>query len=251
MVVKRGDRGVFVDEGDVMELARLVVPEVVPKAHGFYSNGDRSYLFMDFVKGVELDKAWGSLSETQRSALLDTIVSAISSFHTISLPYIGAPAGSPPRSFSFASSASPAIPSLLTSPAAFLNFVKDEWERKVLAGKDLRWQDCPEFLAILADSAFLSSTSFTLQHCDLAARNIIVDPSSGALLAIIDWGEAAVLPPGFEYAALLFEQEQLRRNNWCSAGSGGEALCRRLMAEASTEEQRLGKLHHAWIRQFL
>ncbi|GAA5938868.1 hypothetical protein JCM10213_006141 [Rhodosporidiobolus nylandii] len=211
MVIKRG-ADVFVDEGDMMELARIAAPSVVPQVHGFDTIRGINYLFMDFVDGVILDKAWDSLDAEQRSALLADISSTVSTFHSLSLPHIGSPTGAPPRSYGITSADSPPFSDTLTIPAAFLDYVKAEWERKVAAGKKDRWQDCPEFLAILSDDAFLSSTAFTLQHCDLAARNILVNPSSGALVAIVDWGDAAVLPPGFEYAALLFESHQIDRN---------------------------------------
>ncbi|BGP15707.1 hypothetical protein JCM10213_006123 [Rhodosporidiobolus nylandii] len=251
MIVKRGKKGVFVDEGDMAELARCAAPEVVPKAHGFYEIAGIGFLFTEFVEGVELDKAWDNLDAEQRSALLANISSTVSSFHAISLPHIGSSVGAPPRSFEFITPDSLPLSGALTSTAAFLEFVKAEWERKVAAGKKDRWQDCPDFLTILSDESFLACTSFTLQHCDLAERNVLVDPSSGALLAIVDWGEAAVLPPGFEYAALLFEKAQIDWHSWRGDNGGGKAMCERLMADASDEERRLGELHHGWLKAFL
>lgn len=41
-----------------------------------------------------------------------------------------------------------------------------------------------------------------LIHGDLAPRNLIVDPASGAFRAVIDWGDAALADPAMEFAKL-------------------------------------------------
>lgn len=41
-----------------------------------------------------------------------------------------------------------------------------------------------------------------LIHGDVAAQNIMVDPGSGALTGLIDWGDAAVADPATEFAKL-------------------------------------------------
>lgn len=44
-----------------------------------------------------------------------------------------------------------------------------------------------------------------LTHCDLHPWNVMVDPASGDLTAIIDWGDATWGDPAVEFAAMPFE----------------------------------------------
>ncbi|BGP15703.1 hypothetical protein JCM10213_006127 [Rhodosporidiobolus nylandii] len=237
MVVKYG-KGVREAEERVMTLARAQgLP--VPAVHGYYRFRGRGYLFMEHVESVELDQAWPHLSPVQRSALLSSISSAVARIHSLSRDLIGLPDGAAPTSLGIFQ----ARASSLSSPRELLEHLKREFVQR-LKGNDF-YTPSPAFLSLFDDPSFVDQTSFTLQHCDLAPRNILVDPVSGELKSIIDWEEAAFLPVGFEYAALRFE-------SWLSGElPGGKELCEALMALATEEEKRIGEILWDDIGRFL
>jgi hypothetical protein len=66
------------------------------------------------------------------------------------------------------------------------------------------------FLCELGDDSFSESRRFYLAHTDLNVSNVMVDPSDGTLLGIIDWEFANTLPPQTveQYPGFLAEREQ-------------------------------------------
>ncbi|GAA5943326.1 hypothetical protein JCM10213_007961 [Rhodosporidiobolus nylandii] len=240
MIVKRGEAA---REGEAEAMALVSAQGLpVPELLGFYRRKDNGYLFMKDVDGVTFDKAWPGLTPLQRSSLLSSIASAVSRLHTISRDFIGSPDGVAPASFGVFETRT----STLSSPRELLEHLQREFVQR---GQRLKGFDfstpSPAFLSLFDDPSFIDQTSFCLQHCDLAPRNILVDPVSGELKAIIDWEAAAFLPVGFEYAALRFE-------TWRSDELlGGKELCETLMALATEEEKRIGDILWDDIDRFL
>jgi hypothetical protein len=66
------------------------------------------------------------------------------------------------------------------------------------------------FLCELGDDSFSESRRFYLAHTNLNVSNIMVSPSDGTLLGIIDWEFANTLPPQTveQYPGFLAEREQ-------------------------------------------
>ncbi|BGP15704.1 hypothetical protein JCM10213v2_003693 [Rhodosporidiobolus nylandii] len=231
MVVKYG-KEVREAEAKMMAWARergLPVPEV----RGFYRFLDEGYLFMEHVDGVSYDQAWPHLSQSQRSSLLASISSAASRIRSFSDSRICTTSGEPPASLGVFQTCL----SALESPKEMLDRLLREFTHR-LKGK-VKYVS-PAFHFLDQHPLFLSQSSFRLQHCDLAPRNILVDPVTGELKAIIDWEEAAFLPVGFDFAALRFEEEQSGRL------PGWAALRRTLLALATEEDKYFGEyIYHA------
>ncbi|GAA5943376.1 hypothetical protein JCM10213_007974 [Rhodosporidiobolus nylandii] len=229
MIMKRG---IAVKEGEAKAMALVSAQGLpVPELLGFYNYTDYGYLFMKVVDGVTFHEAWPGLTPLQRSSLLSSISSAVSRLHTISRDFIGSPDGVAPTTFGVFETRT----SSLSSPRELLEHLQREFVQR---GQRLKGFDfstpSPAFLSLFDDPSFIEQTSFSLQHCDLAPRNILVDPVSGELKAIIDWEDAAFLSVGFEYAALRLE-------SWRPV-PGAKELCEALMALATEEEERIGEI---------
>ncbi|GAA5943317.1 hypothetical protein JCM10213_007959 [Rhodosporidiobolus nylandii] len=237
IVVKRGEAA---REGEAEAMALVCTQGVpIPELLGFYTYMDSGYLFMNNVDGVTFDKAWPHLSPEQRSSLLSSISSVVARIHSLSRDFIGSPDGTAPTSLSVLKTRK----SSLSSPRELLEHLQLEFAQR-LKGNDF-YTPSAAFLSLFDDPLFVTQSSFRLQHCDLAPRNILVDPVSGELKAIIDWEEAAFLPVGFEYAALRFE-------SWLSQrAAGGKELCEALMALATEDEKRIGEILWDDIGRFL
>ncbi len=160
--------------------AGISTPEIIAFEEGIDQTG-RPVMVLRRVAGTDLERA--GLPETASVPIYREVGRQIARLHAATGSRFAAPAGVPRDDDGD-------DPRLLLDPlvaAGALDPATATWLRD--------WFDR---LAPYVPSAL----AVVLIHGDLAPRNLLVDPTSGAFLALIDWGDAALADPAMDFAKL-------------------------------------------------
>ncbi|GAA6020581.1 hypothetical protein JCM10207_008675 [Rhodosporidiobolus poonsookiae] len=199
----------------------------------FYEYDGHGHLFMEHFEGVQLDQAWPQLTSELQDSLLSSIAIIPKTLSAVTASHIGTVSGLSASCTGWLAS----IPSPHTSSTAFVSAVGTACERAVARFGFLPPPsgNTERLIARLRDDPHIRTESrFPFQHCDLAPRNLLVDPQTGKLVAVLDWECAAFAPLGLEYAAFLSEE-------CLPPVPGVKELCAALKGAATGEEARPGE----------
>ncbi|GJN87351.1 hypothetical protein Rhopal_000300-T1 [Rhodotorula paludigena] len=227
IIVKEGP-GVRIDEAYSLSLARtagLKVPQIL----GFDEKDGCGYLFMEDVEGEALQYAWPRLSLEQQKRVVDEVVAQLALLRTQTSTTIGTCTGrAPPRLLGKAGNVA------FATIADYCDAIEAICPR-------LRLESGIDGASRAFDETRNSpQPSFRFHHGDVSPRNIIVSPT-GTLASIIDWGDAAFLPDGFEYADAILEEHHLRGQ------PGSRSLLQAVKAASTEVEARRGSLIARWL----
>ncbi|WP_432971895.1 phosphotransferase family protein [Dactylosporangium sp. CA-233914] len=91
------------------------------------------------------------------------------------------------------------------SPARFAGLVSEDADPPSTWLDELRGMtvDLPEAVAFLEAAPPAPATTLVFSHNDLGAEHVLVDPETWRVTGIIDWSDAALCDPAYDYGLLL------------------------------------------------
>lgn len=166
---------------------------LVPRYRGCYRVGKYNIVIVtDLVRGVSLDKAWHSMTKEQRDSIKSQLKEQVQLFRRCTQPFIGRIGHHETSNFYERLGTGYEFMGPFDSEEEFDNWclerVRSSFSRAV-------WK---RLLPRMRDS---SESNFVLTHCDLSARNIMVE--DGKITGILDWEHSGFFPKYMEYATAM------------------------------------------------
>lgn len=176
------------------------------------------FVLTERMKGETLEKAWPSLSDSQKITIADQVVEVRSRLRSITSPAIQRVDGSA------------GYPGLLfwnMEPHGPFHSDSELWDALVLSLQKAPEKALPQKALQGLKKRMPKCEPYVLTHCDLNLGNIIV--KEGALVGILDWEYAAYLPVWCEYVSASwgwteedFEWKKLFQERMNHHGDGHE-----------------------------
>ncbi|WEW55273.1 hypothetical protein PRK78_000702 [Emydomyces testavorans] len=160
---------------------------------GFSDDRDGCWILMSRSSGTNLDRAWPSMSESARKETVSQLKSYLEQLHSILPPnagWIGSCTGTAAYDHRL-NNGFPCGP--FVSVAQFLDFLVDPVKRSPKPS-----------LAKTYRAMFSDSCGVNFVHADLSYEHILVDESTGSVMAIIDWEMAGFWPEWWEFRKAVF-----------------------------------------------
>ncbi|KAJ5609273.1 Aminoglycoside phosphotransferase [Penicillium herquei] len=153
-----------------------------------WTDGTRHFILVERVPGETLEKVWSKIPEEKREELAKETAEYLSQLRQFHSPKMQSVDRQPlHNAFLFGGD-----PDSLHGPFS----MQDElWDAMVANFKDV-----PDEVAALWKERMPSPLLWTLAHADLTNCNIMVDPETFKLTAIIDWERSGYYPVWWEYA---------------------------------------------------
>lgn len=167
----------------------------VPRIHNLFLEGEMFILTMEYIDGVELGRIWNKMSEEQQAAVLDELRGYISQLRALTPPRPGAIEAVDGTSIEdpWLNTVGPYDDIIPFHNILGLNYIR---EKRLPAGKYEEYEAAVE-RCYERSSRREYSTRFA--HGDLAPRNILINPRTFRIAAIIDWAFSGWLPEYWEY----------------------------------------------------
>ncbi|KZV65895.1 kinase-like protein [Peniophora sp. CONT] len=159
----------------------------------------RRYIIMDRVPGVELAIIWDHLDDAGRDHIVQQLATYVTQLRELSSPH-----GLTICSINGGPVADPRLPPAHGGP------FPDEQDFNAA----LRCFRPLESLPSKCASAHLQVHPVVFTHGDIAPRNIMVDPESLRISALLDWGCAGWLPAHWEYRKALWMSWGPLKKTW-------------------------------------
>lgn len=175
----------------------------VPRVHHVFKCGRTMFLTMDYIPGVELDVAWKEMSEQQQRDLLEELRGYINQLRALVPPRPGAIEAVDGTGVDdpWLSTIGPFDDIEPLHVSLGLTYVRQE---RLPADRYDEFESAVE-RCYTRGVNHEYSTRFV--HGDLAPRNILVNPKTYRIAAIIDWQASGWLPEYWEYT-------QTYQSNW-------------------------------------
>ncbi|KAI0333963.1 kinase-like protein [Cubamyces sp. BRFM 1775] len=217
LVIKKSDALTLALEAESVAFvaARTTIP--VPRVHHYWEEGERGSLVMDYIEGIQLQRAWRDMSAPQRLSVMRRIAGYVEQLRAIpqpaplstsSLPrrgWIGGPTGSAFSDFMMTSESTPFGP--FADEREF-----NDW--RVSRFKPFGDRHAPTAARIAEIRKSMSEDHpIVFTHGDINRRNILVrihgdGPDDVEITALLDWEQAGWRPAYWESRKWLFEDSR-------------------------------------------
>ncbi|KII86231.1 hypothetical protein PLICRDRAFT_281547 [Plicaturopsis crispa FD-325 SS-3] len=189
-ILKRGYSPHVYREAEAMAFVRANTSIPVPRVLEVGETGkdEEAYLIMEFVEGVGVDEAWKQMTDASRSYVIVQLRAYIAEMRALPQPHPG---------WIESCSGGAAMDHRVNNAEPFgpLHSVHDF--HNLLLARYKRHSSPDRYRS--TRSRLFDGHSVVFTHADLGARHILVDPTTGKVVAIIDWEMAGFWPEYWEY----------------------------------------------------
>ncbi|KAH7120129.1 kinase-like domain-containing protein [Dactylonectria estremocensis] len=177
-----------------------------PRPHGLLRFCGFNFLFMTFVPGIDLEKAWPQLDETQKAAISSQLDALFSELRSLPLSD-GAPLGDIQGK---------GCKDIRRDIRINSNPIWDEetFRDFIFTGSKMA---SPVYIRLLRDLMPTSSTKCVFTHGDLRPANVIVNmghDKTCKVAAVIDWEASGFYPEYWESVKMTNNLTPRDRNDW-------------------------------------
>lgn len=167
----------------------------VPRVKDTFWVGQIAYIAMQFVEGVHLDRAWKTMSSQQRKDVLVQLKGYMEQLRALVPPHPGVT-----ESVDGTRVEDPWLGRMgpFESIAAFEVNLGLAYVRANRLPEDV-YDDYEEAIETCYARTLKGEYITKFTHCDLAPRNILVDPKTCRIVSIIDWESGGWYPEYWEY----------------------------------------------------
>jgi serine/threonine protein kinase len=197
-VRKRGDEYRLRREEEAMQFVRsktsIPIPEVLDTHFDPDGDWEQNWILMEKVPGTQMGIAWPSISKTAQSHALSQLRGYLQELHSIRPPEPG---------WIGSCSHGPAYDHRIDNRKTCGPFSTiSEFHDLLLA--PLKTHGTRPDWVVKYRNRLLDTHHICFAHADLSDENILIDPGTGTITAMLDWEMAKFWPSWWEYRKALY-----------------------------------------------